>query len=97
MLALLDQRKELPDRRRGEFCEVRRPRAGCEVGGSQREAQPDVVAVDDEDVAQAVARVRDGMDSKAAPVKRMRRVGHRDGVRMSQGRVADRGIDLVFR
>ena len=76
---------------------MRRSRAGREIGGCQRDVQPDLFLVDDEDVAQAVGGMTEGMDRKALSVERMRGIDYFHGVRGSQMRLADWGINLLSR
>src|SRR5262249_39748263 len=59
--------------------------------------QPDLFSVDNEDVPQAVGGVTDGVDRKALSVERMRGIDYFHGVRGSQMRLADWGINLVCR
>jgi hypothetical protein len=93
---LLEQGEELAYGLAGKFGSAAGTRRGGEVGGGQRNAEVDMVAVDHEDVATALKGSADRVDGEATAVERMGGIGYFHPCRLGKTGMADWGIELMF-
>jgi hypothetical protein len=75
---LLKQGEEIGDGRRGPFSRRLGDRTGIGIGGDERDAQSEGLAIDDQDGPGVTGWMADGTHDEPTPEERMGRIGHFD-------------------